>query len=488
MQTYRPTRRALTACLTSVAIPSILGLFLVIAMYTSQTFAVGPVAVAANSVADNTVADNTVDNRNARDASAKLGIFDIVVNEIMASNSGSATDPFDQSQNEDWIELYNPTDRAVNLQGVYISDTLADPVKHQITMSLFIQPQSYLIFWADDEPEQGPTHLPFKLKASGEAVALYAPNGETEIDAYVFDQQQENVSIGRVPDGAETWKNFLTATPGSSNVVLPEISNIANSPEIPLPLQAVDVTATITDDAFISGVTLFYSTTNLLTLNTSSLMSLQMGVVAPNQYRVQIPRQPDDTLVSYYIRAIDSAGNVGTGPKKAPASTKRYLVGYEPPLIKINEVMPNNGSTLADPQEPMEYPDWIEIYNYGRFSISLNGLHLSDDPDEPDKYAIPSGVILLPKQYLVFFADDDGTQGALHTNFKLGNSGEQVGIYGPYGAAPIDIVEFGSQPEDAPVGRFPDALGSFGALTLCATPGETNRLCNNTTLLPLIRR
>lgn len=419
---------------------------------------------------------------------AEQGIFDLVINEFMASNDGSVEDPTDSSRNEDWIEIYNPSSQPVNLQGMYISDTLADPVKHQITVTLFIQPESYLLFWADNEREQGPTHLPFKLKSSGEAIALYAPDGTTKIDSHIFGAQQANVSEGRMPDGGSTWSKYLTSTPNQSNVVVPEISNVTHSPVGPLPFQPVTVSAVITDDVFISGATLYYSTTNILSLNSSSLISMPMSLGAAYTYGAQIAGLPDNTLVSYYIEARDLSGNIGLGPKKAPVRTKKYLVGYQLPTLKINEVMPDNASTLEDPQEPLEFPDWIEIYNFGPFSVSLNGLHFSDDPEEPDKYAIPSGMILLPDSYLVFFADDDGTQGPLHTNFKLSDSGEQIGLYGPYGAIPIDVVTFGFQPIDTPAGRFPNAYGPFGEETLCPTPGATNHLCNNHVLLPLVER
>lgn len=416
------------------------------------------------------------------------GLFDLVINEFMASNSGSAVDPADMTTNGDWIEIYNPTSEAVNLQGMYISDTLADPIKHQITVTLFIQPQSYLLFWADSEPEQGPTHLPFKLKAGGEAISLYAPNGTTEIDAYIFAAQTENVSEGRIPDGGAVWTKYLTATPGQSNIVVPEVSNIAHLPTLPVPQQNVVVSAVITDDAAISGVTLFYSTTNVSSLATTPLINIPMTLIAVDTYRAQLPGMPDNTLVSYYIEATDQLGYVGLGPKNAPHITRKYLVGYEVPRLRINEVMPTNGSTLEDPQEPLEFPDWIELYNYGNFSVSLNGLHFSDDPDEPDKYSIPSGLIMLPNSYLIFFADDDGTQGPLHTNFKLNDSDASLGLYGPYGAVPIDVVIVGDQPSDTSVGRFPDGLGPFGQTRICVTPNSSNRLCNRTLYLPYTTR
>ena len=50
----------------------------------------------------------------------------LVINELMASNTGSVMSPaynFDS-----WIELYNPTEQAVNLSGMYLSDN-ADNLK-----------------------------------------------------------------------------------------------------------------------------------------------------------------------------------------------------------------------------------------------------------------------------------------------------------------------------------------------------------------------
>lgn len=52
--------------------------------------------------------------------------------------------------------------------------------------------------------------------------------------------------------------------------------------------------------------------------------------------------------------------------------------------ISINELMASNATTHAD--EDGDYEDWIEIYNYGEFVISLDGFGLSDNYSNPFKW------------------------------------------------------------------------------------------------------
>jgi len=46
----------------------------------------------------------------------------IVLNEFMASNQSAFEDPANKGDFDDWIEIYNSSDKAVNLGGLYISD------------------------------------------------------------------------------------------------------------------------------------------------------------------------------------------------------------------------------------------------------------------------------------------------------------------------------------------------------------------------------
>lgn len=75
--------------------------------------------------------------------------------------------------------------------------------------------------------------------------------------------------------------------------------------------------------------------------------------------------------------------------------------GYENDEIYITEVMAQNRGTLADSDGDLS--DWIEIANLGETSVDLAGWYLSDDPDVPDEWKIPS-LTLAPGEYAVIFA------------------------------------------------------------------------------------
>lgn len=145
----------------------------------------------------------------------------LVINEFMAFNSTCCPDD-DGGVNEfdDWIEIYNTGNVAVNLGGMYLSDSKANPFNHKLPTdnpsATTIQPGGYLILWADSQPDQGPLHLSFGLSNAGEDIGLYYLDGRT-VDVYTFGAQNENSSWGRTSDGATTWKSFSAPTPGLSN-------------------------------------------------------------------------------------------------------------------------------------------------------------------------------------------------------------------------------------------------------------------------------
>jgi hypothetical protein len=103
--------------------------------------------------------------------------------------------------------------------------------------------------------------------------------------------------------------------------------------------------------------------------------------------------------------------------------------------LVINEVLASNVSTNGLADEDGEQSDWIEIRNRGTTPVDLAGWSLSDDPDVPGLWVFPSR-LLGAGQYLVVFAsgkDRKAPTGTnrFHTNFRLGNTGEHLGLYSP---------------------------------------------------------
>ncbi len=145
----------------------------------------------------------------------QVGSSQLVINEVMPSNNTTIQD--EAGQYDDWFEIYNGGSSAVDLQGFYLTDDFNNQDKFLITSSLVIQQGEYLIFWADEDQSQGPTHTNFKLSASGEEIMLTAPNGVTVIDSFTIPTVPEDLSFGRISDGNANLQILTPASPGASN-------------------------------------------------------------------------------------------------------------------------------------------------------------------------------------------------------------------------------------------------------------------------------
>ncbi len=141
--------------------------------------------------------------------------------------------------------------------------------------------------------------------------------------------------------------------------------------------------------------------------------------------------------------------------------------------LLINEIMADNEDTYPDPQEPGAFEDWLEIFNPGTTAVNLSGMYLTDNLNNKTKWKIPEGVTIPARGYLVFIADNEPTQGPLHTTWQLSGEGEAVGLYGTDGTTLIDSYTFGIQQGDVSVGRVTDGDAMWSVFQP-ATPGAAN--------------
>jgi len=140
----------------------------------------------------------------------------IYINELMAKNN-IVDDEY--GEKDDWVELYNANDTSVLLTGLYLSDDVDNKTKWQIEETVIIPPNSFILLWLDDQPEQGANHAPFKLSSSGESLFLSQNQGGelVTLDQVTFGNLQENVSYGRETDGNDNWVFFGEYSPNESN-------------------------------------------------------------------------------------------------------------------------------------------------------------------------------------------------------------------------------------------------------------------------------
>ena len=127
-----------------------------------------------------------------------VDIHAVVINELLASNSNSTADA--NNEYDDWIELYNTTNTAVDLSGYYLSNDAENIQKWSFPEGTIIEANDYLMIWADKDLDQPGLHTSFKLTKSG-ATLFFSNVQETILDETTFTAQVSDVSWGRYENG-----------------------------------------------------------------------------------------------------------------------------------------------------------------------------------------------------------------------------------------------------------------------------------------------
>jgi len=144
---------------------------------------------------------------------------DLVINEFMASNDFFMADQ--DGEFDDWIELYNNGSEPINLEGYSLSDDPVSSTKWTFPAGWTIEPNGYIIVWADNDEDQEGLHANFKLAGGGEIVLLSNPAGDL-IDEISYLDQQDDISYGRFPNGVGEFQvmdpTFAAENSGTVNV------------------------------------------------------------------------------------------------------------------------------------------------------------------------------------------------------------------------------------------------------------------------------
>jgi len=133
-----------------------------------------------------------------------INYHDVVINEFMANNGDGSPWADQDNENDDWIELYNNTNSSINLSNYFLSDS--DSFYHKWELpDVAIPAHSYLIVWADKDPQQEGLHTKFSLDKDGDEIYLTYLDG-TLIDSIEYtEEQNENESLSRIPNGTGSF-------------------------------------------------------------------------------------------------------------------------------------------------------------------------------------------------------------------------------------------------------------------------------------------
>lgn len=161
--------------------------------------------------------------------------------------------------------------------------------------------------------------------------------------------------------------------------------------------------------------------------------------------------------------------------------TFRLLLGAAQAQVRINEVLASNGTVLADAQG--DYEDWIELYNESDESVNLSGWGLSDNPNQPFKWAFPNDTHIAPAGHLLVWGSGKDTTLVRSSSFL-----EVEGLVLWLSATSLlDVMERGQSGEENQIALWPDASG-VGNHGRQVDPRRRPRVvADDLTGLPLVR-
>ena len=138
----------------------------------------------------------------------------LVINELMQSNIECIMDDIKEFP-DSWVELYNPTDAAINLQDYKIS------IKNKVNKAYQLPNKQvpaggYIVIYCDKE-EKG-LHTDFRLESGKDGNLYLFKDGEV-VDKLekMAKMPAPDIAYGRKTDGSDEWGYQLTATPGAAN-------------------------------------------------------------------------------------------------------------------------------------------------------------------------------------------------------------------------------------------------------------------------------
>ncbi len=147
----------------------------------------------------------------------QLASAQLFINEYSCSNVNGPLDAY--GQNEDWIELYNAGAVAVDLTGYYLSNKSTNLTKWQIPSGT-IAPNSFkMVFCSGRGVVNGSElHPNFTLTQTQADWIILSNNSSIVQDSFkIVHLTKADNSVGRMSNGASTFKLFTTPTPNANN-------------------------------------------------------------------------------------------------------------------------------------------------------------------------------------------------------------------------------------------------------------------------------
>jgi hypothetical protein len=160
---------------------------------------------------------NDAKGRAAYVASMDASSIGLLISEFQPSNK--TTIKTQSGEYSDWVEIYNPTDKEIDLTGFGLSDDRTKPLKWTFPQGTRIPAGGRILVWCGGYvdvsglyPDE--LHATFSLNSFEESVVLSDSSGRI-IDAVDYSGIGTDASYARQPDGS--WQATARPTPGYEN-------------------------------------------------------------------------------------------------------------------------------------------------------------------------------------------------------------------------------------------------------------------------------
>ena len=164
--------------------------------------------------------EEPVDSEDPPDSDPPPEPLELCINEFMPDNQSVLI--AEDGSTPDWIELHNPSEEHLLLNGWSMADAMDEDVRH-VFGDVVLPAAGYLLLYADGQPDLGEDHLDFKLSSEGGDVAIWAPDGRGQVVHY--GHVEPDWSVARLSDCCleeGCWDFDFRGSPGATNDSLVE--------------------------------------------------------------------------------------------------------------------------------------------------------------------------------------------------------------------------------------------------------------------------
>ncbi|MGQ9644085.1 MAG: lamin tail domain-containing protein, partial [Ignavibacterium sp.] len=333
---------------------------------------------------------------------------DIVINEIMYNPA---------SPQPEWIEIFNRSDKTINLNNYKIADAV-DTTK-VITDTLTLNPKEFLVVAKDSSVFsfyniQSRVYIkafPTLNNTDDKIILLDSLNRVIDSLQYFSNwggsggKSLERIDVNVSSTDSTNWKTSISrynATPGTFNSVTKKdfdlfVSDILFQPKYPLNGDNVNIASMIKN---IGNFSASYSLSLFEDTNLDSIPDILLETLT------QLQINSNDSAVvsfSYQIQNLLSKKAyyvIATFSNDQDTSNNYFYKiiepGFPPQTIVVNEIMfaPFGGE-----------PEWIELFNNSDADINLNGWKISDVITTPAVAEIKTDFVIRARDYVVLTKD-----------------------------------------------------------------------------------